>query len=81
MDDSVCPKGDRVVIMCAMWSLWQSRNDRRHDKTPIDPGAAMDWALEACCQLWGGKQRDVGASIDVEHALATTGGGLSKDQC
>ena len=68
MDDSICPEGDRGVIMCAMWSLWQSRNDRRHDKTPIDPGAAMDRALEACCQVWGSKQRDVGrASMSNMH--------------
>jgi len=34
-----------------MWSLWNSRNDRKHGKTPIDPRSAIDWAMEACFQL------------------------------
>lgn len=44
--------------MCATWSLWRSRNDRQHGKTPIDP--AMEWALEICCQLSGGSHPDRG---------------------
>lgn len=55
MDDSICLEGDRGVIMCDMCSLWRSRNDRQHDKKPIDQGVSMDLALEACSQLWGGK--------------------------
>jgi len=44
------------VIMCGMWSLWRSRNDRRHGKIPINPGKALAWVIETCYQLISGKQ-------------------------
>lgn len=34
-----------------MWSLWNSRNDRKHGKVAILPARAIDWALDACLQL------------------------------
>jgi hypothetical protein len=38
LDDSFCEEQERaVIIMCAMWSLWNARNDRNHGRTPIDP--------------------------------------------
>jgi ribonuclease HI len=34
-----------------MWSLWNSSNDRRHDKKAIEPKQAIDWAVHVCCKL------------------------------
>jgi hypothetical protein len=51
LENYFCKEEDRGVILCGMWWLWLSRNDRRHGKAPIHPGAAMEWALEACDQL------------------------------
>jgi hypothetical protein len=42
LENEFCRDEDRGVIMCGLWSLWRSRNDRRHGKRPIDPGAAID---------------------------------------
>jgi hypothetical protein len=39
-----------------MWSLWNSRNDRRHGKSPIEPRLVVEWALEACFHLSAGSQ-------------------------
>lgn len=52
LDDSICREKDRVVIMCAMWSLWSARNDRNHGKTPIESKLAIDWALDASSFCW-----------------------------
>lgn len=51
VDTSFCKDEERGLILCGMWSLWSSQNDRKHGKTPIDPGAAINWALEVCCHL------------------------------
>jgi hypothetical protein len=42
LDNSCCKDGDRKVILCGMWSLWNSRNDRRHGKSPIEPRLAVE---------------------------------------
>ncbi|KAF8672429.1 hypothetical protein HU200_049640 [Digitaria exilis] len=34
-----------------MWSLWSSRNDRRHGKAPIEKVTAINWALDICFHL------------------------------
>jgi hypothetical protein len=39
-----------------MWSLWNSRNDRQHGKSPIEPRMVVEWALEACFHLLAGSQ-------------------------
>jgi len=50
LEDSFC-KEERGIILCGMWSLWNRRNERKDGKTTIDPGSAIEWALEACFQL------------------------------
>jgi len=50
LEDSFC-KEERGIILCGMWSLWNSRNERKDGKTTVDPGSAIEWALEACFQL------------------------------
>jgi ribonuclease HI len=51
LDDSQCKEENRVVILCGMWSLWNSRNDLYHGKKPIEHKLAIDWALDACYHL------------------------------
>ena len=50
-ENACCPEADRGIILCGMWSLWCSRNDRRHGKAPINPCLAINWALETCLHL------------------------------
>ena len=50
LEDSFCNE-ERGIILCGMWSLWNRRNERKDGKTTIDPGSAIEWALEACFQL------------------------------
>jgi hypothetical protein len=40
--------------MCAMWSLWRCRNDCNHGKVPIEPGKALEWAIDTCSELVNG---------------------------
>jgi ribonuclease HI len=40
-----------------MWSVWGSRNDRKHGKSPIPLKPAIDWALDACFHLMNVVQR------------------------
>ena len=42
---------DRIVLLCGMWSLWNTRNDYHHGKKPINPALAIDWATDACYHL------------------------------
>jgi hypothetical protein len=51
MNDSFCSVTDRGIIMCGLWSLWNSRNDRRHGKDAINPKLAIDWAVDVCFEL------------------------------
>ena len=51
LEDRICGEKNRALILCGMWSIWRSRNDRRHGKIPIDMGAAINWALDVCYHL------------------------------
>jgi hypothetical protein len=42
-----------------MWSLWSSRNDRNHGKSPIPMKLAIDWPLDVCFHLILDAGRDV----------------------
>jgi hypothetical protein len=54
----VCAGRDRSIILCGMWSLWGSRNDRKHGrKSPIPLKPAIEWALDACFHLMNDVQR------------------------
>jgi hypothetical protein len=54
LDNSICSEEDRGVIMCGMWSLWRCRKDRNHGKVPIQPGKALEWAIDTCSELANG---------------------------
>jgi hypothetical protein len=60
-------------MLRGMWSLWLSRNDHAHGKTPIDPGAAVEWALEeAFFQLSTTNQGSIEVSC-MRHARERPG--------
>jgi hypothetical protein len=45
-------KNEIVPLFCVGCSLlWNSRNDRKHEKSPIPMKLVIDWALDACPQL------------------------------
>lgn len=56
LDDTTCGERDRSIILCGMWSLWQTRNDLQHGKAPIDTVAAINWAIDVCFQLSSTKE-------------------------
>lgn len=39
------------MILCGMWSLWNSHSDVCHSKTPIGNVQAIEWARDACYLL------------------------------
>ncbi|KAF8694887.1 hypothetical protein HU200_037988 [Digitaria exilis] len=51
LDDSFCRTEERGTILCGMWSLWNSRNDRRRCKNRIEPRPAIEWGVDCCVQL------------------------------
>ena len=51
LDNNFCGEKEQTIILCGMWSLWCSRNDRKHGKAPIDAVAAVNWALDVCYYL------------------------------
>jgi hypothetical protein len=51
LDEKVCTEHDKCLFLCGMWSLWNSRNDRKHGKSPIPVRQAIDWALDVCFHL------------------------------
>ena len=60
LDDNICGETDQSIILCGMWSIWRSRNDRQHGKAPINTGAAIDWALDVCFHLCSVKENTEG---------------------
>jgi hypothetical protein len=56
LNDRICTKRDMGIILCGMWSVWQSRNDRLHGKTPIELRAAINWTLDICSELFSLKE-------------------------
>jgi hypothetical protein len=51
MDDNTYGEPERAIILCGLWSVWRSRNDRLHGKAPIEMRASIDWALDVCFHL------------------------------
>ena len=57
-----CGEKERTIILCGMWSLWGSRNDRKHGKAPIDAVAAVNWALDVCFYLTSVQENAAGST-------------------
>jgi hypothetical protein len=58
LEDNNCSEEDRTIILCGMWSVWRSRNDRRHGNSPIEMRAAINWAVDACLTLISEKKNE-----------------------
>lgn len=43
VDPSVISEKDAAVIICGMWSLWMSRNKRRHGEDVVPIRVAVQW--------------------------------------
>jgi hypothetical protein len=56
LNDTYCSEKDRIIILCGMWSLWNTRNDIHHGKKSIEHTLAIDWALDACFHLLTSQQ-------------------------
>jgi hypothetical protein len=52
LQPSICPARDVAMILCGMWSLWTSRNERRHGTTLIPVWKAVQWARDTAYDLW-----------------------------
>jgi hypothetical protein len=62
-----------MIILCGMWSVWRARNDRQHNKAPIDMRAAINWALDVCFNLLSVKESvGVHKGLKRSSALAAT---------
>jgi len=46
MQDNVCPRKDRALIICGMWSLWMLRNKRRHGEVGMPIRQAVLWVCD-----------------------------------
>ena len=60
LDNRICGVNDQTIILCGMWSVWRSRNDRRHGKAPIDMAASIDWALDVYFHLNAAREKTDG---------------------
>jgi hypothetical protein len=88
LDSANCKPDDREIILCGMWSLWNSRNDCRHGKSPIEPGLAVEWAIEVCFHLSIGRDSDQGRRIQEIWTAPAEGtlkvnvdGAFTQDTC
>lgn len=52
IDPSCCSEQNAAIFLCGMWSLWMSRNKRRHDEPSIPMKKAVDWAKDTAFGLW-----------------------------
>jgi hypothetical protein len=43
---------DAAIILCGMWSIWMSRNKRRHGEVRVPVGIAARWAIDTAFDLW-----------------------------
>lgn len=43
IDPAVCSSRDAGVILCGMWSLWMTRNKRRHGEAATPVRVAVNW--------------------------------------
>jgi hypothetical protein len=68
LDTSAGSEEARGIIMCGMWSLWNSRNDRRHGKAAIEPRRAIEWAVDVCFQLLSDEKQSTEAVVQKVEA-------------
>lgn len=52
VDPEVIKSIDAGVILCSMWSIWMSRNERKHGKQGVPVKVAVQWAIDTAFDLW-----------------------------
>lgn len=45
-------KRESAIIICGMWTLWTSRNKRKHGENSMSLREAMFWARDTVTDLW-----------------------------
>jgi hypothetical protein len=60
---------DAAIILCGMWSIWMSRNKRRHE-VGVPVGIAARWAINTAFDLW-----------QLSHLIKKTGNLVCRQQC
>nr|TKW06741.1 hypothetical protein SEVIR_7G260350v2 [Setaria viridis] len=52
LQDNVCSRKDRAVIICGIWSLWMLRNRRRHGEAGLPIRQAVMRVRDTAYDLW-----------------------------
>ena len=52
VDPGLIAAKDAAIILCGMWSIWMSRNRRRHGEVGAPVGLAARWAVDTAFDLW-----------------------------
>jgi len=52
VDPGVITAKDAAIILCGTWSLWMTRNRRRHGEQGLPVKAAVQWATDTAYDLW-----------------------------
>jgi hypothetical protein len=69
VDPGLIAAKDAAIILCGMWSIWMSRNKRRHE-VGILVGIAARWAIDTAFDLW-----------QLSHPIKNTGNLVRRQQC
>lgn len=75
IDPKVCVPKDASVILCGMWSVWMSRNRRRHGEEEIPVRAAVWWAIDTAFDplAIASSSQEPGSSGEQPAVLASSG--------
>lgn len=52
VDPDVFPAKSVAVVLRGMWSLWMSRNKKRHGERDVPVKVAVQWAIDTAFDLW-----------------------------
>jgi hypothetical protein len=81
LDDTWCRKNERIILLCGMWSLWNTRNDYHHGKKPINPALSIDWAMDVCYHLLIAQQNTRVGQVTREANWQSPPAGVVKLNC
>jgi len=52
VDPALCSLKDAATILCGMWSLWMTRNKRRHGEAVYPVQVTVQWVKDMAFDLW-----------------------------
>lgn len=52
VDPSFCSEKAAATFLCRMWSLWMTRNQKRHGESEFLMIKAVQWAKDMAFDLW-----------------------------